>query len=100
MDGLEVLSLVKGIDPEAVVVVISGHGTISTAVEAVKMGAIDFLEKPLSIDKVLDVISRGLEGKGNGKEERNGDDPHEEMATGQRGRAAERLSAGAWSPTA
>ena len=86
MDGLEVLSLVKGIDPEAVVVVISGHGTISTAVEAVKMGAIDFLEKPLSIDKVLDVISRGLEGKGNGKEERSGDDPHIEMAKGRSSR--------------
>ncbi len=82
MDGLEVLSLVKEIDPEAVVVVISGHGTISTAVEAVKMGAIDFLEKPLSIDKVLDVISRGLAGKGNGKEERNGDDLPIRMAGG------------------
>ena len=86
VDGLEVLSRVKEIDPEAVVVVISGHGTISTAVEAVKMGAIDFLEKPLSIDKVLDVISRGLEGKGNGKEEYNGDDRHIEMAKGRSGR--------------
>ncbi len=85
MDGLEVLSQVRQIDPEAVVVVISGHGTISTAVEAVKMGAIDFLEKPLSIDKVLDVISRGLAGKVNGKE-RNGDEVRIEMATGLTGR--------------
>jgi UDP-3-O-[3-hydroxymyristoyl] N-acetylglucosamine deacetylase len=73
MDGLEVLRLVREADPEAVVIVISGHGTISTAVEAVKMGATDFLEKPLSIDKVLEVISRGLAGKSNGKE-KAGDD--------------------------
>ena len=85
MDGLEVLSRAKELDPEAVVVVISGHGTISTAVEAVKMGAIDFLEKPLSIEKVLDVITRGLAGKVNGKE-RNGDDPHVGVATGVTGR--------------
>jgi UDP-3-O-[3-hydroxymyristoyl] N-acetylglucosamine deacetylase len=85
MDGLEVLSRVKELDPEAVVVVISGHGTISTAVEAVKMGAIDFLEKPLSIEKVLDVIERGVAGKTNGKE-RNGDSIHIEAATGRTGR--------------
>ncbi len=62
MDGLEVLARVKELDPEAVVIVISGHGTISTAVEAVKKGATDFLEKPLSIDKVLEVISRSIAG--------------------------------------
>jgi UDP-3-O-[3-hydroxymyristoyl] N-acetylglucosamine deacetylase len=67
MDGLDVLRHIRQKDSEAVVVVISGHGTISTAVEAVKMGALDFLEKPLSIEKVLEVISRGLAGKGNGK---------------------------------
>src|SRR5512135_155044 len=67
MDGLDVLRRIREKDSEAVVIVISGHGTISTAVEAVKMGATDFLEKPLSIEKVLEVISRGLAGKGNGK---------------------------------
>ena len=60
LDGLQVLKRIKKIDRNAVVIVISGHGTISTAVEAVKVGAYDFLEKPLSIDKVLEVISRGL----------------------------------------
>ncbi|MGA3173455.1 MAG: response regulator, partial [Syntrophorhabdales bacterium] len=79
MDGLEVLRLVRERDPEAVVIVISGHGTISTAVEAVKMGATDFLEKPLSIEKVLEVIQRGLAGKGNGKE-KTGDDVRIEIA--------------------
>jgi UDP-3-O-[3-hydroxymyristoyl] N-acetylglucosamine deacetylase len=60
MDGIQVLKQIKVRDENAIIIVISGHGTISTAVEAVKMGAYDFLEKPLSIDKVLEVISRGL----------------------------------------
>ncbi|MCX5806093.1 MAG: UDP-3-O-acyl-N-acetylglucosamine deacetylase [Proteobacteria bacterium] len=63
MDGLQVLKKIKKKDQDAIVIVISGHGTISTAVEAVKIGAYDFLEKPLSIDKVLEVISRGLAGE-------------------------------------
>jgi len=63
LDGLQVLKMIREKEKDAVVIVISGHGTISTAVEAVKMGAYDFLEKPLSIDKVLEVISRGLAGE-------------------------------------
>lgn len=63
LDGLQVLKMIKEKDKDAVVIVISGHGTISTAVEAVKVGAYDFLEKPLSIDKVLEVIYRGLAGE-------------------------------------
>lgn len=63
LDGLQVLKMIREKEKDAVVIVISGHGTISTAVEAVKMGANDFLEKPLSIDKVLEVISRGLAGE-------------------------------------
>ncbi|MBA4417911.1 MAG: UDP-3-O-[3-hydroxymyristoyl] N-acetylglucosamine deacetylase [Syntrophus sp. (in: bacteria)] len=64
VDGLQVLKQILDMDKDAVVIVISGHGTISTAVEAVKLGAYDFLEKPLSIDKVLEVISRSLAGEG------------------------------------
>jgi UDP-3-O-[3-hydroxymyristoyl] N-acetylglucosamine deacetylase len=60
LDGIQVLKRIKKKGGKAIVIVISGHGTISTAVEAVKMGAYDFLEKPLSIEKVLEVISRGL----------------------------------------
>ncbi|HOJ71105.1 MAG TPA: UDP-3-O-acyl-N-acetylglucosamine deacetylase [Syntrophorhabdaceae bacterium] len=63
MDGIQILREIKKRDNDPVVIVISGHGTISTAVEAVKMGAFDFLEKPLTIEKVLEVISRGLAGK-------------------------------------
>ncbi|HVN95868.1 MAG TPA: UDP-3-O-acyl-N-acetylglucosamine deacetylase [Syntrophorhabdaceae bacterium] len=71
LDGIQVLKKIKEQDKDAIVIVISGHGTISTAVEAVKMGAFDFLEKPLSIDKVLEVVLRGLgtEYKSKGKTE-------------------------------
>ena len=62
MDGLQVLKKIREKDKDAIVIVMSGHGTISTAVEAVKLGAYDFLEKPLSIDKVLEVIQRCLAG--------------------------------------
>ncbi|HEY3277382.1 MAG TPA: UDP-3-O-acyl-N-acetylglucosamine deacetylase [Syntrophorhabdaceae bacterium] len=62
MDGLQVLKKIREKDKDAIVIVMSGHGTISTAVEAVKLGAYDFLEKPLSIDKVLEVIQRYLAG--------------------------------------
>ncbi len=47
LDGLQVLKMIKEKDKDAIIIVISGHGTISTAVEAVKVGAYDFLEKPL-----------------------------------------------------
>jgi two-component system nitrogen regulation response regulator NtrX len=53
MDGLEVLKKVVELHPEIPVIMISGHGTISTAVEATKLGAFDFLEKPLDRDRVL-----------------------------------------------
>lgn len=60
MDGIEVLRRIKEIDRDSKVVVISGHGNIQTAVEAVKKGANDFIEKPLSIENVLEVITRCL----------------------------------------
>ena len=52
MDGLEVLERIQKEDPGAIVVMISGHGTIRTAVEATRKGAFDFLEKPLKIDRL------------------------------------------------
>lgn len=53
MDGMEVLKKVVEVRPQVPVIMISGHGTISTAVEATKLGAFDFLEKPLDRDRVL-----------------------------------------------
>lgn len=63
MDGLETLSRIQEIPfPERpVVVIISGHGTIETAVKATKLGAFDFLEKPLTIEKVLVVIKNAVQ---------------------------------------
>ena len=53
MDGIEVLKLIKKDFPGIDVIMISGHSTIKTAVQAVKMGAYDFLEKPLSLHKIV-----------------------------------------------
>ena len=61
MDGLETLSEIKRVRPEATVVMISGHGTIETAVKATRLGAYDFIEKPLSLEKTLITVSRALE---------------------------------------
>jgi two-component system nitrogen regulation response regulator NtrX len=60
MDGLEVLSRVRTLDPEVPVIVISGHGSIETAVKAVRMGAQDFVEKPLALEKTLLVVKNAL----------------------------------------
>ncbi len=61
MDGLETLKRVRELDPEAQVVMISGHGTIQTAVEATQLGAYDFLEKPLDTDRILLTLRNALQ---------------------------------------
>jgi two-component system nitrogen regulation response regulator NtrX len=61
MDGLELLTTFKDIDPDLPVVVISGHGTIETAVAAIRKGAYDFVEKPFTADRLLHVVTRALE---------------------------------------
>ena len=53
IDGLDTLAEMKRLRPELAVVMISGHGTIETAVKATKLGAYDFIEKPLSLEKTL-----------------------------------------------
>ena len=64
MDGLEVLDRIRALDPEALVIMISGHGTIETAVEATRRGAYDFLEKPLDTDRLLVTIRNALQQRG------------------------------------
>jgi len=61
MDGLEVLAELRKRKPELPVVMISGHGTIGTAVEATKLGAFDFMEKPLERERVLLVLRNALQ---------------------------------------
>jgi len=61
IDGLELLDLVKELDADLPVVMISGHGNIETAVSAIKRGAYDFLEKPFKSDRLLLVVQRALE---------------------------------------
>lgn len=56
MDGIEVLSKMEEISPDVPVVMISGHGNIDTAVEAIKKGAFDFIEKPLDLNRLLITI--------------------------------------------
>jgi len=61
MDGMEVLKRLRWIAPDCQVIMISGHATISTAMTAVKLGAFDFIEKPLSLDVLLMTIHRALD---------------------------------------
>jgi two-component system nitrogen regulation response regulator NtrX len=61
LDGLELLDVVKGIDEDMPVVMISGHGNIETAVSALKRGAYDFIEKPFKSDRLVVVVERALE---------------------------------------
>jgi len=81
MDGLEALAEIKRLRPETAVVMISGHGTIETAVKATKLGAYDFIEKPLSLEKTLLAATRALD---HGRLERENRDLREQLERGQR----------------
>src|SRR6266704_2169375 len=61
MDGLETLQRVRELENAPEVIIISGHGTIETAVKATKLGAFDFLEKPLTIEKVTVVLNNAVQ---------------------------------------
>jgi two-component system, NtrC family, nitrogen regulation response regulator NtrX len=60
LDGLETLTRLRDLDPKSQVVMISGHGTIATAVEATQRGAFDFMEKPLDTDRLLVTVRNAL----------------------------------------
>ena len=61
LDGIQVLEILKRDYPDLPVVIISGHGTIETAVAAIKKGAYDFIEKPFKADRLVHVVKRALE---------------------------------------
>lgn len=60
IDGLETMKQMLSIDPTQMIIMISGHGNINAAVRALRQGAYDYLEKPLSLEKVLIVLNRAL----------------------------------------
>ncbi len=63
LDGLETLQSLKEMDPEAAIIMMSGHGTSATAVKSIKMGAHDYLEKPLGYNAVIDTLHAALEAR-------------------------------------
>jgi len=71
MGGIDVLKRVRGSWPDIEVVVISGHANINMAVQAVKIGAFDFLEKPLSLEKTITVVENALKLEELKRENRN-----------------------------
>src|ERR1700761_1759444 len=68
LDGIQVLDTLKREQPALPVVMISGHGTIETAVASIKKGAYDFIEKPFKADRLIHVVGRALEAARRGRE--------------------------------
>lgn len=62
-DGLETLQAIRELDPAAAVIMMSGHGTAATAARSIKMGAHDYLEKPLSLGQVVGAAAGALEAR-------------------------------------
>ncbi len=63
MDGIELLKAARDVSPETEVLIVTGYATIETAVEAIKLGAFDYLEKPVSPPQLLVATARALERK-------------------------------------
>src|SRR5947208_14914827 len=61
LEGIDILKQLRAEMPSVPVVMISGHGTIETAVEAIKIGAYDFIEKPFKADRLLLLVARAIE---------------------------------------
>jgi len=61
MDGMEVLRRVREIRPNIRVIILTAHGTIESAVEAMKLGAVDFIQKPFSPDEIRELVSRVMD---------------------------------------
>src|SRR6476660_554391 len=78
MDGMEALAKIRELENAPEVIMISGHGRIETAVRATKLGAYDFLEKPLSIEKTLIVVKNAIDSK---RLQRENDDLKKQLQT-------------------
>ena len=62
INGLEVLRAIRGVDPECAVVLMTAHASVDSAIEAVKLGALDYLTKPLDFDRLRDLLLTVLKG--------------------------------------
>ena len=71
MDGLETLVKIRDIDPDLGVIMISGHGTIETAVKATRLGALNFIEKPLSLSKLVLEVEQAIKHQALQRENRD-----------------------------
>src|SRR3990167_6629483 len=59
-DGVEILKRLKDLFPDLIVIMMSGHGSIETAVRTIKLGAYDYVEKPLSLEKIVLMVKHAL----------------------------------------
>ena len=60
-DGIDILKFIKSIDTDVPVIMISGHANIKIAVDSIKLGAFEFLEKPFNKDRLLNFVNRAIE---------------------------------------
>jgi len=78
MDGIETLQMLKKMNSNIEVIIMSGHGNIETAVKVTKLGAFDYIEKPLSLDALLLAVGRALNRRAHGHNKR-----HQVLLSGQ-----------------
>src|SRR5688572_32870808 len=62
MDGLAVLRAIREIDPSAAVVLMTGHASVDSAIEAVRLGALDYLTKPLDLERLRELLTTARKG--------------------------------------
>ena len=60
-DGIDLLKLIMSIEKQTPIIMISGHASVQIAVEAIRLGAYEFIEKPFSTQKIINYVNRGLE---------------------------------------
>ncbi len=79
MDGIQTLQAIKEFRSDLAVIVMSGHGSIDTAVKATQLGAFDYVEKPLSLDEILQVVNKALEQQRLTQEEREEQEEEDQL---------------------
>jgi len=80
LDGMEVLRRVRDVQPEVRVIMITAHGTVTSAVEAMKLGAVDFLQKPFSVREIRTLVGKVREREKLDPEQAEGYEAHVELA--------------------